>query len=171
MQNLKKYKIVQKKGFTNCDMCIMADDVAASFINDEKVQKLFDVKNYNLAVLQPRQLPDGATYIGTYHKLGLDFYTCSEWYLDDWTNPAKAEEKPVVPNGTLILISSKAGYSMYYGAITLVDPLTGNFRTVEGKYVPDMWAKRKPARRFLQLQSAPLSVPHDVDSWFVAEVM
>ena len=77
----------------------------------------------------------------------------------------------MVPDGTLILISSKAQYSMYYGAVTLIDPVTGKFRTVEGKYVPDMWAKRRPARRFLQLQSRPLSVPHEVDSWFVAEVM
>lgn len=167
------HKHVQQHGFTNCDMCIMADDVATAFINDEKAQKVLDVKNYNLAVIQPKQLPNGVTYIGTYHKLGLDIYTYNEWYLDDWTDPdpKKAKEKPMVPDGTLILISSKANYSMYYGAITLVDPITRKFYTVEGKYVPDMWVKRKPTRRFLQLQSAPLSVPHDVDSWFVAEVM
>lgn len=167
------HKTVQKTGFTNCDMCIMADDVATAFINDEKVQKALDVKNYNLAVIQPKQLPDGVTYIGTIHRLGMDIYTYNEWYLDDWTDPdpKKATEKPMVPNGTLVMLSSKAEYSMYYGAITLVSEITGEFRTVEGKYVPDMWAKRKPARRFLQLQSAPLPVPHDVDSWFVAEVM
>lgn len=167
------HKIVQKTGFVNCDMCIMADDVATAFINDEKVQKALDVKNYNLAVIQPRQLPDGVTYIGTIHRLGMDIYTYNEWYLDDWTDPdpKKATEKPMVPDGTLVMLSSKAQYSMYYGAITLINEITREFKTVEGKYVPDMWAKRKPARRFLQLQSAPLPVPHDVDSWFVAEVM
>lgn len=170
--NLERWhKKVQKDGFTNCDMCIMADDVATAFINDEKVQKVLDVKNYNLALIQPKQLPNGVTYIGTYHKLGLDIYSYNEWYLDDWTDPENKEQKPMVPDGTLILISSKAQYSMYYGAVTLIDPVTGKFRTVEGKYVPDMWAKRRPARRFLQLQSRPLSVPHEVDSWFVAEVM
>ena len=30
------HKHVQQKGFTNCDMCIMADDVKHTFINDEK---------------------------------------------------------------------------------------------------------------------------------------
>lgn len=165
------HRQVQQKGFTNCDMCIMANDVKTAFINDEKVQKLLDIKNYNLAAIQPKQLPNGVTYIGTYHMLGLDFYTYNEWYFDDWTDPKNPKEKPIVPDGTLILISSKAKYSMYYGVITLIDPATGKFRTVEGKYVPDTWAKRKPARRFLQLQSTPLSVPHEVDSWFVAEVM
>ncbi|WP_373220893.1 major capsid protein [Mediterraneibacter gnavus] len=172
--DLKRWhKAVQQKGFTNCDMCIMADDVATAFVNHEKVQKLLDVKNYNLAVIQPRQLPNGVTYIGTIHELALDIYTYNEWYLDDWTDPdpKNAAEKPMVPDGTLALLSSNANYSMYYGAITLIDENTKNFRTVEGKYVPDTWVKRKPARRFLQLQSAPLSVPHDVDSWFVAKVL
>lgn len=170
--DLKRWhKTVQQKGFTNCDMCVMADDVAAAFVNHEKVQKVLDVKNYNLAVIQPKQLPNGVTYIGTIHELGMDIYTYNEWYLDDWTDPENAAEKPMVPDGTLALLSSNANYSMYYGAITLIDEATKNFRTVEGKYVPDTWIKRKPARRFLQLQSAPLSVPHDVDSWFVATVL
>lgn len=170
--DLKRWhKKVQQTGFVNCDMCIMSDDVATAFVNHEKVQKVLDVKNYNLAVIQPKQLPNGVTYIGTIHELGLDIYTYNEWYLDDWTDPATPTEKPMVPAATLALMSSNAEYSMYYGAITLIDDATGNFRTVEGKYVPDTWTKRKPARRFLQLSSAPLSVPHDVDSWFVATVL
>lgn len=172
--DLKRWhKAVQQNGFTNCDMCIMADDVATAFVNHEKVQKILDVKNYNLAVIQPRQLPNGVTYIGTIHELALDIYTYNEWYLDDWTDPdpKNATEKPMVPDGTLAMLSSNANYSMYYGAITLIDENTKNFRTVEGKYVPDTWVKRKPARRFLQLQSAPLSVPHEVDSWYVAKVL
>lgn len=170
--DLKRWhKIVQQKGYINCNMCIMADDVATEFINDEKIQKVLDVKNYNLAVIQPKQMPDGVTYIGTIHELGMDIYTYNEWYLDDWTNPAKPGEKPIIPDGTLVLISSNANYSMYYGAITLLDDKTGKFRTVEGKYVPDTWAEKKPSRRFLQLSSAPLPVPHNVDSWYMAKVM
>jgi len=170
--DLKRWhKAVQKAGFVNCDMCIMSDDVAAAFIQDEKIQKLLDVRNYNLAVIQPRQLPNGVTYVGTIHELGMDIYTYNEWYLDDWTNPEKPEEKPLIPEGTLALLSSASDYSMYYGAITLIDDATKNFRTVEGKYVPDTWVKKKPARRFLQLSSAPLPVPHNVDSWYVAKVL
>lgn len=170
--DLKRWhKTVQKTGFTNCNMCIMADNVATAFVNHEKVQKMLDVKNFNLAVIQPKQLPNGVTYVGTIHELGMDIYTYNEWYLDDWTTPGTEEEKPLVPNNTLTLISSNANYSMYYGAITLINETTKDFVTVEGKYVPETWVERKPARRFLQLSSAPLSVPHEVDSWFVAEVL
>ena len=170
--DLKRWhKQVQKTGFTNCNACVMADDVATAFVGHEKVQKVLDGRNYNLAVIQPRQLPNGVTYVGTIHELGMDVYTYNEWYLDDWTNPETPEEKPLVPDGMLAMLSTNANYSMYYGAITLIDEGTKEFKTVEGKYVPDTWVKRKPARRFLQLQSAPLSVPHDVDSWFTAKVL
>lgn len=167
--DLKRWhETVQQKGFLNCDICVMGKEVANAFVNHAKVKELLDIKNYNLAVIQPKQLPNGVTYIGTIHELGLDIYKYNEWYLDDWTAPEKPEEKPLVPNDSLALLSTSAEYSMYYGAITLIDEATGNFRTVEGKYVADTWAKRKPARRFLSLSSAPLCVPHDVDSWFVA---
>ena len=170
--DLKRWhKQVQKTGFTNCNACVMADDVATAFVGHEKVQKVLDVRNYNLAVIQPRQLPNGVTYVGTIHELGMDIYTYNEWYLDDWTDPETPKEKPLVPDGMLAMLSTNANYSMYYGAITLIDEGTKEFKTVEGKYVPDTWVKRKPARRFLQLQSAPLSVPHDVDSWFTAKVL
>lgn len=167
--DLKRWhETVQKTGFTNCDICVMGSDVANAFVNNAKVKDLLDVKNYALAVIQPKQLPNGTTYIGTIHELGLDIYKYNEWYLDDWTNPDAPEDKPLVPADSLALLSTSANYSMYYGAITLIDEATGVFRTVEGKYVPDTWVKRKPARRFLSLSSAPLCVPHDVDSWFVA---
>lgn len=163
------HETVQNKGFINCNMCVMGKNVANAFVNHPGVKEVMDIKNYNLAVIQPRQLPNGVTYVGTIHELGLDIYRYNEWYLDDWTDPKKPEDKPLVPENKLALLSSSANYSMYYGAITLIEEPNGNFRTVEGKLVPDTWTKRKPARRFLNLSSAPLCVPHDVDSWFVAQ--
>lgn len=170
--DLKRWrKAVQKNGFVNCDVCVMADDVAAAFLNNTKVQKMLDVKGYDLAVIKPRQLPNGVTYVGTLHAEGLDIYTYSEWFLDDWTNPAAPEQKPLVPDGTLALLSTVAEYSMYYGAVTLADEQTKEIFTVEGARVPDSWIARKPIRRFLQLTSNPLPVPHEVDSWFIAKVL
>jgi Phage major capsid protein E. len=173
--DLKRWrKQVQKTGFVNCNICIMADDVATSFINNEKVKSILDVKGYDLATIKPRELPNGATYVGTIPSMGLDIYTYNEWYLDDWTNPTTPEQKPLVPDGTLALLSTNASYSMYYGAVTLLDGKGGaaeTFITVEGARVPDTWTNRNPARRFLQLNSHPLPILHEVDSWYVAVVL
>jgi hypothetical protein len=44
---------VQQTGFVNCDMCIMSSDVSNEFLNNAKVQKLLDIKAYDLAVIKP----------------------------------------------------------------------------------------------------------------------
>ena len=164
-------KQVQKTGFVNCNVCIMADDVVMDFLNDTKVQKLLDVKGYDLAVIKPQELPNGTTYVGSLRGEGIDIYTYNEWFLDDFTDPEAPEEKPLVPDGTLALLSTSANFSMDYAAVTALDSKTENFVTVEGARVPTSWIERNPDRRFLQLNSNPLSVPHEVDSWFVAQVL
>lgn len=161
---------VQKEGFTNCNVCIMASDVVTEFLVDEQIQKLLDVKNYALAVIKPTQKENNVTYIGTIHELGLDLYQYNEWYVDDWTDPANPVELPMVPAGTLMMASTHAKYSMYYGAISILNQKTEKWETVAGKYVPDTFIKKRPDRRFLSLQSAPVPVPHEVDSWLVAKV-
>ena len=162
---------VQKDGFTNCNVCIMASDVVTAFLMDEQIQKLLDVKNYALAVIKPTQKENNVTYIGTIHELGLDLYQYNEWYVDDWTDPENPVELPMVPAGTLMMASTHAKYSMYYGAISILNQRTEKWETVAGKYVPDTFIKKRPDRRFLSLQSAPVPVPHEVDSWITVKVM
>lgn len=162
---------VQKTGFVNCDVCVMSSDVASAFLKNEKVMKMLDTKAYDLAVIKPKELPNGATYMGTIQELALDIYQYNEYYLDDWTDPEKPAQKPLVPEGNLALMSTSAEYSRYYGAITIIDEETKEFITVEGEMVPETWVERNPARRFLQLNSRFLPVPHEVDSWLVAEVL
>ena len=162
---------VQKEGFTNCNVCIMASDVVTEFLMDETIQKLLDVKNYALAVIKPTQKENNVTYIGTIHELGLDLYQYNEWYVDDWTDPENPVELPMVPAGTLMMASTNARFSMYYGAIHMLNQKTEKWETVEGKYVPDTFIEKRPDRRFLSLQSAPVPVPHEVDSWITVKVM
>ena len=164
---------VQKEGFISPNICIMARDVAKAFIRNKKVMDLLDVRNYDLAVISPRQLSNGVKYVGSINGLGLDCYTYNEWYLDNWTDPENPIQRPLVPDGYLGLFSTHANYSMYYGGITILDGrrVVENFRTVEGSRVPDSWTERNPARRFVQLFSAPLPVPHEVNSWYIAKVL
>lgn len=162
-------KEVQKTGYVNCDICVMADDLADIFINHKKVKELLDVKGYDLAVIKPRELPNGVTYIGTLKGLSLDIYSYNEWYMDDWTDPDNPALAPLVPDGHLALLSTAANYSLNYGAVTLLDNKTEKFLTVEAQMVPETWVERRPSRRFFQLNSKPLPVPHEVDSWFVAQ--
>ena len=94
----------------------------------------------------------------------------NEWYLDNWTNKEKPEDKPLLPANIVVLLSTEANYSMYYGAVGVTDEAGKTIEVVEGSRIPEQWVERRPPRRFLQLNSAPLCVPHEVDSWYVATV-
>ncbi|MCM1217507.1 MAG: major capsid protein [Lachnospiraceae bacterium] len=162
---------VQKTGYVNTDICLMGKAACAAFLKDENVQKLLDNRRYDLAVIKPRELPNGATYIGTLAKDNIDIYTYCEWFLDDWTNKDKPEEKPLVPDNMVAMLSTEAIYSMYYGGVPVVDERGKEIGVAEGTRIPDQWVERKPPRRFLGLSAAPLPVPHEVDAWFTAYVM
>lgn len=171
IKQLKEWrKQVQKTGFVNCNVCLMGADALEAFLTDEEVQKVLDVRRFEVAVIAPKELPNGATYVGTIHELAMDIYTYNEWYLDNWTDKTKPEDKPLLPANVVALLSTEASYSMYYGAVGVVDETGKSIGVAEGSRIPEQWVKRSPARRFLQLNSAPLCVPHEVDSWFVAIV-
>lgn len=171
LKQLKAWKkTAQEKGFVNCNICLMGDEALECFLADEEVQKMLDIRSYDIAEIKPKELPNGATYIGTIRKENIDIYGYNALYLDNWTDKKKPVNKPLLPTNIVALLSTQARYSMYYGAIGITDENKKIIAVAEGQRVPEQWVERNPARRFLQLNSAPLSVPHEVDSWYIAEV-
>jgi hypothetical protein len=158
---------VIKSSGVNPDMVIMSADVVRAFTRHPAVAEVMDNRKIILGQINPSVLANGVTYIGAISKLGLDIYSYSEWYFDEDTET----ELPMVPAGTVMLGSSNARSDVLYGAITLTDQATNNFVTYEGARIPDSWIKKDPASRILQLNSSPLPVPHEVDSWYIAKVL
>lgn len=166
--DLKRWRLeVIKKSGVNPDRVIMASDVVDRFVSHEKVKAALDNRRIILGQINPQTLPNGVTYIGSISILGLDIYSYDEWYYDEESKT----EKPMVPEGTIMLGSSSARSSMLYGAVTLTNQVTNSFVTYEGSRIPDSWIEKDPAARILQLYSRPLPVPHEVDSWYVAKVL
>ncbi|ARK25997.1 phage capsid protein [Sporosarcina sp. P37] len=161
--DLKRYqRVVQQRGHVTADTVIMAADVVDTFINHKKVQDILNLRHLKVGELEVLDLPNGVTYIGHIPGVGK-IYEYNEYYLaDDQTM------KPMVPDGTVTLLSTAAEFSMAYAAITLVKD--GQFTTFESERVPDTWTEKNPARQIAQLNSKPLPIPKEVDSWFVAKV-
>lgn len=171
MQLTEMRKVVQKNGMVNPNICIMASDVADIFIRNHNVMQALNIRNIELARINPRELPSGATYIGTIPMLGIDIYTYDEWFVDDWTNPEIPENKPLIPDGYIGLFSTEVEFFMAYGGITLLNTKTGEFTMVENERVPDTYIEKHPDRRILQLNSRPLPCPIEVNSWYIAKVI
>ncbi|GEB35301.1 major capsid protein [Brevibacillus parabrevis] len=165
--DLKNWRltVIQKSGITP-DTAVMASDVVEAFLNHLAVQKILDNQRIKLGQIDPRTLPNGVTYLGSLTSLGLDLYSYDEWYFDE----TEGLEKPMVPPGTVLIASTRARFSFHYGAVTLIGN-NNQFITYEGARVPDSWTEKNPPQRFLALNSRPLPIPHEVESWYVAKVL
>lgn len=163
--DLKRWvREVQQTGFVNTDIVVISPDVTDVLMKDEEILKLLDIRNVNIGEFRPQNLPSGATYIGKIAGVG-DIYEYSATYYDDVLEVVK----PIVPDGTIALLSSEADFTMAYAAITIAKD--EDLVTYEADRVPDSWTEKRPARKILQLSSKPLPIPKEVNSWFVAKVL
>lgn len=162
----------QKKGHKTPNVCVMDTVACAAFINHPKVQKILDIRNIDLAQIKPSMLSENVTFVGVLAEKNISIYKYNEWYIDDWTDPASPLEKSLVPSGTVLLGSTNARATIYYGEITIADKnAEGGFRSYVAEKAAQTWVTEDPAARFLALHSRPLTTPHEVDSWYVLKAV
>lgn len=165
--------VCQKNGYHTPNVCLMAYDAYNAFMQRIiALGYISKVASPDVVTLAPRQLNENVIYGGTILKYNMPIYIYNEWFLDDWTDPSTPVEQPIVPNGTVMLASTNAKYTTYYGEIILADATTpSEFRSIIGERGAMTWVTQDPVARFLALHSRPLPVPQEVDSWYVATVL
>lgn len=159
-----------KKGFRTPNICVMSRNAYTAFVDRCKALNYFNQWNFLDVSILPERKGEGVTYCGRLRDPGLDIYVYDGFYLDDWTTPGTATEKPIAPKGKIILASTEARAATYFGVLTFTDVLSGNFRSIMGTRGADSWVQKEPAQRFLKLASRPLPVPLEIDSWYSATV-
>ena len=142
------------------DICIMGSDAVDEFLQNEDVRKKLDNNrmNFGQIIMEAQEL--GVTFVG--HIEGVDYYAYDEWYID----PSTGVEGAMVPAKKILLGSTRARCERVYGAIDDVD--NGVFAVAR---YPKTWTENDPSSRILQLHSAPLCVPVQVDAFVVATVL
>ncbi len=166
IMDLKRWKrLLAKAGFTPTHV-VMDTAAADAFLAHPEVVKYFNTASANFGTFAPRAKDDdGTCFIAHINEIGLDLYSYEEWYID----PADNVEKPLMPNGTVLMASSdnsSTGFNMAYASI--IDVNRGTFNLPR---VPNSWMQHKPSVRYLALQSRPLPIPTMVDSWYVGTVL
>ncbi|MEG0473125.1 MAG: major capsid protein [Solibacillus sp.] len=165
LDDLKKWRrIVQETGFVNTDSVVMAADVADELLKDKEIKELLNIRNVSIGQIAISELPQGATYIGYLAEVGY-LYSYNAHYYDEVDQVAK----PLVPSGSLALLSSETDFSMGYAAITITKD--DDFVTFESERVPDSWTEKNPARKMVQMSAKPLPIPKEINGWFVAKVL
>lgn len=168
LANIRTWRlsIIQKTGITP-DWMIVASDVTDFMINNPEIKDLLDIRRYEFGRVEPRQLPNGVTYVMTIASLGIDVYNYDETYVAEGSE----ELIPMIPSGTVLLLSSRVKNKIHYGSNIITDLSRGTLVNTRGAKTPQSWVTPEPAQRWLQVLSRPLPLPYDVDAWYVAKVL
>ena len=101
----------------------------------------------------------GGQFMGNWGNYNLWRYY--EWYVD----PVDNIEKPMLPDGTVLLGSADIDGTRAFAAI--IDPEIGYPQLA---YAPKSWTTQDPGARWLMTQSSPLVIPTRVNASFAATV-
>jgi len=157
-------KLLTKRGLPAQDV-IMGYEAADAFLNNEKVQKLLDNRNFNIGAIDPTENFDDAVFLGQLNCKGrkMNFIQYDATYIDE-----NGEEKYYIDPKTIIVTAPGCGVTNY-GAITQLDYGNTEFTTYAEKRVP-LYAIKDQVRE-VALRTAPLVQPKHKNAFIKATVL
>ena len=146
---------------------LMAPDVADVFLANAYIQKLLDIRNYNIGGVDPETLPEGAAKIARLNVKGrmIDFLLYEDTYEE-----IDGTVKSFIPAGKIAVGAPAAGRTVY-GAITQMEQADGEFHTHTGMDIPKYISDAAHNVREVQLSTAPLCVPNNENPFITATVL
>lgn len=158
-------RLLTSRGLGATDLIVGAD-VADAVLANTEIQRLLDLKNYELGRIDPSVLGNGATHIATLNAKGrLINIIC---YDEEYTEGS--ETKPYIDPKSVILTAPGAGRTLY-GAVSQVEQGDGLFHTYTGKRIPKYLSNAEGDTRTLTLTSCPLMIPNNKNPFIVAKVL
>lgn len=146
---------------------ILGSEAAEKFMNNEKIQKLLDLRNYNIGSVAPVELPTGAARLAQLVIMGhqVDILTYTQTHEDD-----NGKDVPYIPAGKVIVTAPGAGRTAY-GAVSQVEQVDGAMHTYPGRRVPHYVADAGNNSRSITMTSRPLLMPNTRNPWISADVL
>lgn len=144
---------------------VVGSDVAEVLINNEKIQKLLDIRRYELGKFEPEELYDDVTLLGELNCYGKRVKIIE--YLGTYED-ASGNNVDFI-NSKKVIVTAPACGVTNYGAITQIDYGQADFTTYVEKEVP--LYEVKDQTRGVILKSAPLLQPKNLSPFRVAQVL
>lgn len=159
----KQLEILEKTGVMIDSICMSAT-AGKAFKDHPKVKERLKYITADVIRVEPRNLGDGAKFIGTIPEADLDIYVFTDWVENFETKTSEA----IIPAGEIIGGKSKS-FRVHYGAIAQM--VNKEKSVFVGKRIPKTWVDEKNDLECIQVSSAPLIVPEDASSFFAAKVI
>ena len=158
-------RLLTSRGLGATDLIVGAD-VADAMLTNKEIQRLLDLKNYEIGRIDPSVLGNGATHITTLNAKGRQINVIC--YDEEYTEGS--ETKPYIDPKSVILTAPGAGRTLY-GAVSQVEQGDGMFHTYTGKRIPKYLSNAEGDTRTLTLTSCPLMIPNNKNPFIVAKVL
>lgn len=159
-------RMLTSHGLRAADL-VCSPDTADTIVNNEAIQKLLDNKRYEIGMVQPETLPDGAAVMCRLNVGGriINVISYDETYTDD-----AGKDQLYIPSGKCVLTAPAAGRTLY-GAVTQVEQTDGLFHTYTGRRVPKYLSSAEGNTRSLTLSSRPLLIPNNKNPFIVVNAL
>lgn len=158
-------RLLTSRGLGATDLIVGAD-VADAMLANREIQRLLDLKNYEIGRIDPSVLGNGATHITTLNAKGRQINVIC--YDEEYTEGS--DTKPYIDPKSVILTAPGAGRTLY-GAVSQVEQGDGLFHTYTGTRVPKYLSNAEGDTRTLTLTSCPLMIPNNKNPFIVAKVL
>lgn len=158
-------QILKKRGLRAADL-IIGQEVAAILMKNEFLLKLLDNRSLQLAHIDPKEIPAGATSLGKVNVLGvwIEFIFYTEEIVDE-----DGKARTLVPEGEVCLTAAGMGRTLY-GMITQLEKDEEHHSYI-AKRVPHVTSDIHDGIRTLTMKSRPLAVPNYKNSAIKAKVL
>lgn len=155
---------LKRRGLPATDV-VMGSAAADAFLNNEKIQKLLDNRNYNIGEIDPTEGYPEAVFLGVInckgHKMNFIEYA-GTYEAEDGTTKTY-----INPND--IIVTAPACGVTNYGAITQIDYGSSDFTTYAEKRVPLFDIDKQV--KTVALRTAPLVQPKNKNPFIKATVI
>ena len=140
---------------------LVAPDVADAILANEKLQKLLDLRNYNVGGVDPALLPDGVAKVARFNVKGrmIDVLSYEDTYEDD-----NGVIRQYIPAGHGVMLTAAVGRTLY-GAVSQVEQSDGQTHTYTGRRVPKYLSDANSNTRSLTITACPLMIPNQKTAW------
>lgn len=154
--------VLEKTGFA-IDSIVLTPKAKKAFLTHKDVIDKLNITQPDILRINPRNLGDGASYLGSIAELNVDIYSYIDWYEDDAGN-----RKTILPDGGVLACKSKT-VTQHYGAIAQKKSDDSLRQIFIGSRIPKIWGKNDDD--YIRLASAPLPVVHDADGFVFSKVV
>lgn len=166
-------RVIRKDGKRKPDRLLFGNSALQRFLANAKVKAALDKTTLNIAVLNPANRSEDATFVG---MIWIDNYQYEIWLYDGWyKHPQTGTLTPYIADDNVIILSSPARLDLTFGAIPYIaqpDPraaqlIGGRMSSVDGAFdfTPNAYIADDNVSLVLELGTRPLAIPVEIDSF------